>query len=136
MPVQYTNETGGTPKKLIPAPMVNIGKEFYKTSGGKIIGSTHSITLTGVLLTFRGSPRVTYNSGTSTYSVSWNPAVDDVQDHTTGNRSLAIILRKQEALMELFGFTGKLDPDASAADRNMRGDGGLLEIQFLSILSH
>ena len=41
---------------LIPAPFVNITKNFDKQGDGEIIGVTYAISLTGTLLADRGSP--------------------------------------------------------------------------------
>ena len=126
MAVQYTNSSGAA-RKLIPAPMANISKEFTKNGAGDIIGSVYNITLTGVMLSFRGSP----SCDPSSLAITWNPTTDDSLEVTEASR-LACILRKQEAIRELFRYTGDnylLDADDATGTGKTTGDGGLLEIQ-------
>ena len=56
MPVTITDTRTDRKNYLIPAPFVNITKNFDKQGDGEIIGATYSITLTGTLLADRGSP--------------------------------------------------------------------------------
>jgi hypothetical protein len=119
MAVQYTTGSGGA-RKLIPAPMASISKEFTKNGAGDIIGSVYNITLTGIMLSFRGSP----SCDPSSLAISWNPSPDDSLEVPEPNR-LACILRKQEAIRELFAYTGDDTTDGGRTS----GDGGLLEIQ-------
>ena len=126
MAVQYTNSSGAA-RKLIPAPMADISKQFTKNGAGDIIGSVYNITLTGIMLSFRGSP----SCDPSSLAITWNPATDDSLEVTEASR-LACILRKQEAIRELFRYTGDnylTDSDGVTGVGTTTGDGGLLEIQ-------
>lgn len=55
MPVTYITDAGQE-VALIPAPFVDISKDYIKTGDGNIIGTTFSIRLQGTLLPNRGSP--------------------------------------------------------------------------------
>ena len=57
MPVLYEDSSNNdTASALIPAPFVNISKDYNKTSDGKKIGSTYTINLEGTILPDKGSP--------------------------------------------------------------------------------
>lgn len=86
-------------KRLIPAPLVSIQKNGERTSDGQLIGKKYSISLRGSLIAWKGSPS---SSGTW-YDQSGYPA-----DEIIGNDSrLGAVLRKQEALRELFSADGR-----------------------------
>ena len=72
------------------------------------------------MLSFRGSP----SCDPSSLAISWNPSPDEALEVPEANR-LACILRKQEAIRELFAYTGDDTTDGGRTS----GDGGLLEIQ-------
>ena len=126
MAVQYTNSSGAA-RKLIPAPMANISKQFTKNGAGDIIGSVYNITLTGIMLSFKGSP----SCDPSSLAITWNPVTDDALS-VAEDKKLACILRKQEAIRELFAYSGDnylTDSDGVTGVGTTAGDGGLLEIQ-------
>lgn len=104
MPVSYNA------KKIIPAPLVRISKEIQRNDDGTKIGSLFLLTLTGTIVAHKGSP----NSDSVFHETSGYPA-DELR--LTGER-LGSILRKQEALIELFAEDGKLfeiqTPDGGA----------------------
>ena len=60
MPVSYSvNPDGGgvaVANFLIPAPFVQINKEYDRTGDGAVIGVRYGITLTGTLVAHRGTP--------------------------------------------------------------------------------
>lgn len=85
-------------KKIIPAPLVNITKQYQKTEGQENIGSLFSLQLKGKLLANKGSPT---SSGTF-----WTTS-GDPPDENTGGDFFESILRKQEALRWLFADEGK-----------------------------
>jgi len=83
MPVSYNS------RPLIPAPFVNISKEYIKTGDGKKVGATYSISIEGTLIPEKGSP-----NSTGVFSVKpadENITVDDIQ-HSLFNKSSAIRL--------------------------------------------
>ena len=55
MPVHY-NYDASTTCAIIPAPHVAISKEHLKRGDGKNIGTTFTITLTGLIIAHKGSP--------------------------------------------------------------------------------
>jgi hypothetical protein len=99
MPIIYDS------KKIIPAPLVAIEKTYNRNQAGDILGTTFTLTVNGTLLAFKGSPTSsgTFHTGTG------YPA-----DETIGaNSRLAALLRKQDALRELFsvhGLTFEIQP--------------------------
>ena len=50
MPVSYDGN------KLIPAPFVEISKDYIKTGDGKKVGSTFNVSLQGTIVPSKGSP--------------------------------------------------------------------------------
>lgn len=86
-------------KLLIPAPLVSITKNYQKAGNSEIIGATYSISLAGTLVAYKGSP----DSSKTFWTTSGYPP-----DETIAMDSrLAAIMRKQEALRELFSDDGK-----------------------------
>ena len=55
MPVTFTDKFNKL-NYLIPAPMVNISKEYDRTGDGAIIGVRYPITLSGTLVAHAGVP--------------------------------------------------------------------------------
>jgi hypothetical protein len=92
MPVMYDN------KKLIPAPFISISEDRVLRDDGAELGKTYQITLTGKLIANRGSP----NSNKVFYTGSGYPGDESI---ATDSR-LSAILRKQEALRDLFSTNG------------------------------
>ena len=84
--------------RLIPGPFCSITKEYNRTSDGAVIGKIYTLTLTNELVAHRGSP----SSSGSFHTLSTSPA-DEVINN---NQRLAAILRKQEAIRELFSVDG------------------------------
>lgn len=85
-------------QRLIPAPFVNVSKEYQKSSDGTIIGSVFTLNIKGTIIAYKGSPD---SSGTF-WNVGGYPA-DEVLDDT---ERLAAIIRKQEAIRNLFSEDG------------------------------
>jgi len=94
MPIIYNG------KKLIPQPMMSIREEFIKNEQGEIIGSQFPITLTGQIMSWRGSPT---SSGTF-WTVSNSPA----DENLTQDQKLTSILNKQKAIENLFSTQGQI----------------------------
>jgi hypothetical protein len=99
--------------RLIPAPLVNISKTFQKGGNGEIIGSLFTLTLTGSVLAWMGSP---LSNGTF-YSGNKYPPDEVVTDV----HRLSAIQRKQEAIRYLFRESGK--------KLEIQGDGGLPSVR-------
>lgn len=84
---------------IIPAPFVSIGKVYQKSPDGSILGTLFSLTLTGKIFPYKGSPK---SDGTF-WTLSGYPP-DEVK---TDDQMLAAINAKQEALRRLFADEGK-----------------------------
>jgi len=103
MSLSYT-KADGIGRKIIPASLINIGKQYIKNNDGTRIGTNYELTLTGTLLPFRGSPSGNYTDiDDAFWTIGGYPP-----DQTIGNESDAFnsILRKQEALRNLFNEEG------------------------------
>lgn len=82
-------------KPIVPAPLADITKEYVRSNDGSVIGQLFVITLSNELVAYRGSP-----SSSGTFGIN-NP------DENIGASSrLAAILRKQDALRDLFSIDG------------------------------
>ena len=94
MPVSYDG------KKLIPAPQIEISKEYLKSPDGKKIGSTFNITIEGTMVPHMGSP----NSEGTFHTANGYPADDNVD----ANKIQFSLFKKTEAIRDLFSIEGKL----------------------------
>ena len=105
--------------KLIPAPLVNIQKQYSRSADGHKVGSKFTITLTGRLVSHRGSP-----STTAFWTVSGYPP--DESDN-----GLANILKKQELVRHLFSEDGKsLEVQCEGANPPMKCYPHIIDISF------
>lgn len=86
--------------RLIPAPFVSIAKQYQRTQDQTPIGSTFRITITGQVLAFKGSP-------VSNRTFWDQPEYPPDEDIAAASR-LKSILRKQEAIRDLFSTDGLL----------------------------
>jgi len=86
-------------KRIIPAPLVTINKTYTKNGNGDIIGKIYTLTITGTIVAHMGSP----NSTGVFHTTSGYP--DD--EVIPNNERLKAIMRKQEALRNLFSVEGK-----------------------------
>lgn len=86
-------------KKIIPAPFVNFGKSYQTAQDGTIVGSVFNFTLEGWLVPTKGSPT---SSGTF-----WTAAGSPSDETIVSDNLMSSIIRKQEALRELFSIEGK-----------------------------
>lgn len=103
MSVNYTR-LDGIGRKIIPAPLVSINKNYIVNDNGEKIGTNYQLTLRGTLLANMGSPSGSFSSLSSAFwTLSNNPP-----DEVLGNEDLKFnsILRKQEALRWLFSEDG------------------------------
>lgn len=93
MPVLYDG------KKIIPAPMVTISRNFEKSADGTIRGTLFNIALTGTMVAFNGSPT---SSGTF-----WTQSGSPPSESIPADERLKSLLKKQEALRRLFSNEGR-----------------------------
>lgn len=85
-------------KKIIPAPFINISKKYDRADSGEIISSSYTITVTGTLVAWKGSP-----TSLKTFHTGPGYPADENIPHDS---RLGAVLRKQEALRELFSQDG------------------------------
>lgn len=101
MPLSYNG------RKIIPAPLVNVNKVYYKSGDGSKTGTVYELSLTGTLLPFKGSPSGTYPIGHPSQAF-WTLSDYPPDETYAGNGAdFASINRKQEALRWLFSQEGK-----------------------------
>lgn len=101
MPLSYDG------KKIVPAPLINITKNYNQSGAGNKLGSTFNITLNGTLVPFKGSPSGNYNLNniaSAFWTLSGNPPDEEFEGN---NEDFNHLLRKQEALRWLFSQDGK-----------------------------
>lgn len=91
-------------RKIIPAPVISINKDFSRRADGSKVGSVYHITLTGTLLPFIGSPSGNYSSLDNAFHTGAGYPADDT--YSGGNTDFNNLLRKQEALRWLFNEDG------------------------------
>jgi hypothetical protein len=99
MPVQYDS------KKIIPAPLVRIEKNYDRTGSRQKVGSRFTLTVTGTLVTCKGSP----NSEGEFWTASGYPDDDfqlDVEQLNDTNQ-MQFLQRKMQALRYLFARDGQ-----------------------------
>ena len=86
-------------KRLIPAPLVSITKNYQKSGNGEIVGKVYNLTINGTIVAWMGSPM----SDGSFWGSSGYP-----NDETIASENrLGAIQRKQEAIRHLFSNEGK-----------------------------
>lgn len=103
MSVVYTR-SDSVGRKIVPAPLISISKNYESNEDGTKRGSNYSITLTGSFLPFRGSPSGSYSSLDQAFHTVGGDPPDET--HVGGNEDFNHILRKQEALRWLFSEDG------------------------------
>lgn len=86
-------------KRLIPAPLATINKNYRRLGNGEVIGKTFTIVLQGDLVAWKGSPS---SSGTF-HTIGGYPPDENISHDSR----LGSILRKQEALRDLFSSDGR-----------------------------
>lgn len=87
-------------KRLIPAPLVSLTKQYQSTEDGTKIGSSWNISINGTLVSHMGSPNV---AGTFWTSGGFPP-----DDNVDSNAKLAAVIRKTEAVRKLFSEDGNV----------------------------
>jgi hypothetical protein len=83
---------------LIPAPFVTFNRVFTRTNTNELIGSLFKITITGKLVSYKGSPN---SSG-----IFWTGSNYPSDENISMDGMLGAILRKQQALRNLFSQDG------------------------------
>ena len=107
MPILYEDSSNSdTPSALIPAPFVNISKDYNKTSDGKKVGSTYTITLEGTILPDKGSPHSDATFYTSADG-SPGPSSKYNSETTTVDQIQQSLFHKSQAIRKLFSTEGK-----------------------------
>lgn len=125
-------------KKIVPAPFVEVQKEYIRTSDTHKIGSRFNLTLKGRLIYCNGSP----NSDGDFWTASGNPDAA-FQDDADGSPNfdgsevgaeenrMASLIRKQEALRSLFSQDGKsFEVQPLNGDSPMKCNPKVLNITF------
>lgn len=91
-------------RKIVPAPLLTITKNYNKNGDGSKVGTTYDLTIRGTLLPFRGSPSGDYSSlDTSFYTGAGYPP-DEI--YLGNNEDFDNITKKQSALRWLFNEDG------------------------------
>ena len=85
-------------KKVIPAPFVSVTKTYQTSGDGNKVGSVYAITITGSLVAYKGSP--------DSSKVFWTIGGYPPDEVLTSDENLGALLRKQEAIRELFSQDG------------------------------
>lgn len=85
-------------KRLIPAPFVSLERVFQRTANNTIIGSLWEGKIEGTIVSYKGSP--------SSSGVFWTLGGYPSDETLTDSNFLGAILRKQEAISNLFSTDG------------------------------
>lgn len=84
--------------RLIPAPFVSVNKDYQSTADGTKIGTSWTLTITGTIVAFKGSP--------NSQGVLWTSSGFPPDEFIDENSRLGSMIRKQEAIRELFSEDG------------------------------
>jgi len=116
-------------RKIIPAPIVTLNKQFNRNQDGSKVGTVYNITLKGTLLPFRGSPSGNYSSLDQAFHTGAGYPVDE--SFAGNNEDFDSILRKQEALRWLFNEDGgSLEWQASGGQPVVKCNPKVISIDF------
>lgn len=98
MPLSYNS------KRIIPAPLVTLNKQYNRNQDGSKVGTVYNIDIKGTLLPYRGSPSGNY---TDINNAFWDLG-GYPPDQTIGDDDISFnsILRKKEAIRSLFSSDG------------------------------
>jgi len=103
MSVVYTR-SDSVGRKIIPAPLISVTKDYQIDDDGTKRGTNYNITLTGTILPFKGSPSGSYSTlNQAFYTLGGYPPDEAISGN---NEDFNHILRKQEALRWLFSEDG------------------------------
>lgn len=143
--VSYSDGNGNG-CRLIPAPFVGVQKNYIKTGDGKSVGTTFTLTIVGTVVAWMGSPRSKIHPITGVVGTvgvgGWSGPNDyfwtgsdypsdevDVQGDDT--HRLSAMLRKQEAIRDLFSVDGRsLEFQAFDGGPAMKCNPRILNITF------
>ena len=118
-------------KRLIPGPLVSFSKSYQTTGDGTKIGSVFSISIRGTIVSFKGSPA---EDGTFWTGGGYPPdsRSEPTYDENVGaDARLGAILRKQEAIRELFSVDGKqLEWQSADGSQPLKCNPRVLSIDF------
>ena len=96
--------------RIVPSPLATFGKSYQTTDDGTRVGTTFNITLTGKLVSHKGSPRSGLRTvgGSSWVGNFWTDPNEYPPDEglATVDDHFQSILRKQEHLRSLFSYDG------------------------------
>lgn len=110
-------------KRLIPAPFVSISKEYQRTEDGTPIGASWNINISGTVVAFKGSP----SSDGTFWTLGGFPADETFEEDS----KLGSILRKQEAIRQLFAEDGhQLEFQSEDGTAPMKCNPKILNITF------
>lgn len=87
-------------KSIIPAPFVTINRDFDRSGDGEVLSPRYTFTLNGTIVAYKGSP----NSSGVFHTLSGYPADESIPS----DERLKSILKKQEAILELFAVEGRV----------------------------
>ena len=124
----HANEGGTVVEHHIrPTPFISISKQLDKTGDGTIIGATYNISLTGTLLSERGSPD---KDGLFYGTAAWTATHGSATDAThalAANVKMKSLQQKQQVLRNLFSSTNQVDREISDANNEL----GMVEVRPL-----
>lgn len=110
-------------KRLIPAPFVTFTKNYAKSSDGEIIGSSFSIQVKGTIVVHKGSP-----DSTGAFWTSGGYPADEV---IADDECLATIIRKQEAIRDLFSVEGRsFEVQSADGSQPMKCNPRVISVEF------
>ncbi len=110
-------------KRLIPAPFVTFSKNYAKTPDGELIGSSFSIQVKGTIVVHKGSP----DSNGTFWTLGGYPADEVITD----DECLATIIRKQEAIRDLFSNEGRsFEVQSADGSQPMKCNPRVVSIEF------
>lgn len=110
-------------KRLIPAPFVSVTKDFQTSGDGTKIGTSWNLTITGTLVAFKGSP--------NSQGVLWTAGGFPPDENIDENSRLGSMIRKQEAIRELFSEDGhQLEFQSEDGTQPMKCNPRIISINF------
>jgi len=108
---------------LQPAPFVSVSKQFQKSENGESVGTLFNLTIQGTIVAFKGSP----DSAGDFWTVSGSPADETI----AANARLKAIIRKEEAIRDLFSNEGKsLEFQSLDGSQPMKCNPRILSVEF------
>lgn len=121
-------------KRLIPAPLVSITKEIIRNTSERI-GYTFRISLNGTIVSYKGSPASTNGPIGSDSASDWNGQFFIGSNNPSDESGVEAwkaqsILRKQEAIRELFDTDGLLLEIQSAPYQPIKCRPRVLSVAF------